>query len=456
MSHGCDAINQGRHQYERSSLAESSDTTNAKTRGQRIALDVIRTAHHFFPDLYDRLESITDPRKRRGYTLTEILLGGIFLFICKEGSRNAMNLDRDKEQFAANFRVLFGKELPHMDTVDDVLRLVKVDELERLKAALVASLIEKKVFHSTRLLDRYYRVAIDATGIMSVVKGHCPHCLHKTSKNGVTTYFHNLLEAKLITPTGFAISLASEWIENVGDYEKQDCELKAFRRLAVRLKQLFPRLPIAIHADGLYPKAPFFDICQANDWRYVVTLKDGSLKNLWEEIELSPNTRNVRTVWHPEKNQRQTYRWLSGLQYNGRSLSWVECLEERGEEKSRFVYVTDIDINSDNAIELATSGRLRLKIENEGFNTLKNLGYALSHKYSRKSAATMKNYVSLMHIAHLIDQLYLLSAAAQTLLRGKQTIKDLWKEFVASLTQLAIAASDALIARSKRIQIRFG
>ena len=95
---------------------------------------------------------------------------------------------------------------------------------------------------------------------MNVAAGHCDHCLHKTSKNGVTTYFHYVLEAKLITPNGFAISLATEWIENPSSYDKQDCELKAFKRLAWKMKKFFPRLPICIHADGLYPSKRFFEI----------------------------------------------------------------------------------------------------------------------------------------------------------------------------------------------------
>ena len=215
-----------------------------------------QTIHHFCPDLPARLELIVDPRERREYSMTEILMGAIFLYICKEDSRNAFNNDRAKDAFKANYETLFGKRLPHMDTVDTVLRGVNNDEIERLKA-----------------------------GVMSVNKGHCLHCLHTTSsKSGTVTYFHNLLEAKLIMPNGFAISLASEWIENPADYDKQDCEQKAFKRLAERLKSFFPRLRICIHADGLYPNAPFFEICQANDWRYIVTLRDGSLKSLWEVI----------------------------------------------------------------------------------------------------------------------------------------------------------------------------
>lgn len=53
-----------------------------------------------------------------------------------------------------------------------------------------------------------------------------------------------------VTQNGVSISLISEWIENPVDqaYDKQDCERKAFTRLAARLKQAFPRLQILILA----------------------------------------------------------------------------------------------------------------------------------------------------------------------------------------------------------------
>jgi len=446
------------YNYERSELAKLSDTSHAKTKGQQIALDLRRTIDHFFPDLYARMEVIYDPRKRHDYSMTELLLAAIFLFICKEGSRNAFNNDRAKEPFLANYEALFGKRLPHMDTVDDVLRELDNKELERLKASLVSTLIEKKVFGKLRLLDTYYRVAVDATGVMSVPKGHCDHCLHKTSKNGVVTYFHNILEAKLITPNGFAISLCSEWIENPEDYEKQDSEQKAFKRLAAKLKSLYPRLPICILADGLYPNAPFFETCKTNDWRYIVTLKDKSLKSLWEEIDLELLTqmKNTRSWSHPQQNKRRTFRWLLGLNYRGHQLSWLECVEVSGEKTARFVFLTDIEADFDNAIELVAAGRMRFKIENEGFNTLKNGGYGLSHKYSRVSGQAMKNYISLMHIAHLINQLYELSSLVRPLLGAKETLKNLWKDFLGSLTHLRMSREQVLLSLGVRVQFRYG
>ncbi|QEC72383.1 hypothetical protein FSB73_12560 [Arachidicoccus ginsenosidivorans] len=51
--------------------------------------------------------------------------------------------------------------------------------------------------------------------------------------------------------------MASELLSNEGKgfYDKQDCELAAFSRLADQLHKLFPRLPICLHLDGLYANA---------------------------------------------------------------------------------------------------------------------------------------------------------------------------------------------------------
>jgi len=51
---------------------------------------------------------------------------------------------------------------------------------------------------------------------------------------------------------------------------------------------------------------------------------------------------------------------------------------------------------------VSQTGRLRQKIENEGFNDQKNQGYALEHKFSRVSFPAMKNYkfISVMNKAY--------------------------------------------------------
>jgi hypothetical protein len=239
-----------RHLARRQAKQRLSGT--AMSRGKAVVCELFKTLQHFFPDLLERLRQLEDCRGKSDYGLSEILMAGIALFMFQQGSRNAFNNKRQEAKFKKHYQKLFKLRLLHLDTVHRVLCRLADTQLERLKQGLVKTLLEKKVLHPYRLFKRYFVVAIDATGTMRFAEPHCEQCLHQTSTSGKTRYFHNVLEAKLITPNGFAISLATEWIANpIGEYDKQDCERAAFVRLAAQLKRLYPRLPIL--ADRRWP-----------------------------------------------------------------------------------------------------------------------------------------------------------------------------------------------------------
>ncbi len=255
-------------------------------------------------------------------------------------------------------------------------------------------------------MGKYYFVAVDATGTQTFDHKHCEHCLTKTSKNGVTTWFHYVLQVKLVTSSGLSISLASEFIENQPgrDYEKKDCEQKAFIRLSAKIKKHFPRLPVRILADGLYPNKNVFSICRKYGWKFIITLKDGNLKTFQQEVDLLAGTRKEREVFWSDKIwcTKLKYKYLNGIEYENYNYSWVSCEEDKTHllnnlnEKNRFVYMTNIEQIPDIAISTADGGRLRWKVENEGFNTQKNLGYELEHQFSRVSYTAMQNYYQLL------------------------------------------------------------
>jgi hypothetical protein len=319
------------------------------------------------------------------------------------------------------------------------------------------------------LFGKYFIVAIDATGVVSFDEKHCEQCLHRTHENGHISYFHHVLEAKLVTPNGFCISLMTEWIENpLEEYNKQDCERKAFVRLAENLKNDYPHLPICLTADSLYPSESFFEICQNNDWRYILTFKEGTIQSIAEEAEaLDKIDLHRRTDLRIEGQKRidQVYRWVNSIDYQDYSIHWLECMEsiqqinedpcEENTSTTRFVHLTDFPINADNVITLSRSGRLRWKIENEGFNEQKNLGFAMSHKYSRVSYLAMKNYYQCLQIAHLFTQLMILNSRFQKLLIGKTTIKHLWVLMIGFLLYIRIKTKKLREQKTQKIQIRF-
>ena len=432
-----------------------------------------RTIRLHFPELFDWMREVDDCRKKASdYELAAHLTACLAMFLFKAGSRNQYNQYREDIQFQKNYQRLFGFAMPHGDSVQNVMALLDVDQIERLKRRMVQALLQRKTFHGSRYRGRWYRIAVDASGAGSYDHPRDGQCLTRTSKSGKTTYFHSVLEARLVTPNGFSISIATEWIENPegGEYDKQDCERKGFTRLAATLKKAYPRLPLLILADGLYPYEGFFAICKANQWAFCVTFKDGNLPTVWGEVlELqalqSQNTR--RDVCHrPDGNTVvQVFQWVTGVDYQGHALHWLECKEtiepiktsEDEPKTTRFVHITDLPVNAGNIADTSHNGRLRWKIENEGFNTLKNGGYGMEHQYARKSYDALKNYFQFMQMAHLIHQLMTLNTRFQEgfmTAKNHPTLKNLWLDLVAVMQWVELDGQELERIGSTRRQFR--
>ena len=70
------------------------------------------------------------------------------------------------------------------------------------------------------------------------------------TRDGKTKYYKYVLEAKLVFGD-IVISLDSEWIENTSmntEKDKQDCEINAFKRMAKRIKENYPKYRFIILA----------------------------------------------------------------------------------------------------------------------------------------------------------------------------------------------------------------
>lgn len=328
-----------------------------------------------YPRFNELLNSLPDHRRRRTYQVAEIMMAGLAMFIFKRGSKH--NTDQlFTPGFEQNFITLFGTRLPVMETVHKFLSQLPPQELEALKYTLVKGLIAKRVLEKFRFLNRYM-VAVDGTGIFSFDKEPFPGCPSKTSKNGKTTWQAGLLEAKIICFNGFSISIATEWYVNGDDIGiKQDCEQKAFVRLAKKLKKHFPRLPIIIAADSLYPNDTFFTICKEHNWGFILTFKEGCLKTLWQEVNsLYPLEENQNKAQRTNNTKySETSMFISDLEYNGKHcLHWCEYTRDhrQADMQERFVHISNIAITKENVWDISFYGRLRWKIENEGLTPRK-------------------------------------------------------------------------------------
>ncbi len=175
------------------------------------------TAQHFFGGFERLFGNVTDPRHPVyiTYPLPSVLATGMLLFLLRLGARRQVNLMlRQNGPSSAKFQALFNiKTCPHGDTLDQTYKRLEVPQVQEVVTGTVETLIRKKVLYRYRLRGRYFLVVIDGTGVLTFPERHCPHCLTVTH-NGHTTYYHPILEAKLVTRDGFVFSLMTEFVEN--------------------------------------------------------------------------------------------------------------------------------------------------------------------------------------------------------------------------------------------------
>jgi len=453
---------------------DTSPLVDSDIQQQEALLSIfLVTVQHFFGGLNSLFHPVSDPRDPLHiiYPLPALLTAGLLLFVFRLGARRQINaLLRDNSCSAAKFQALFGVAgCPHGDTLNVAFARLDPEGVQQVLTDMVDALIRAKVLYPHRLFDRYFLIAIDGTGMLTFPRRHCSHCL--TLKRGDRTiYYHPVLEAKLVTATGFVFSLLTEFIENPDQHpSKQDCELKAFYRLAERLTQRFPRLPICLVLDSLYAGGPTLARCEAYHWKYIITLQDDSIPSLNEDFRaltqlLPDNHLRVRTGC--QNRIRQDFRWVNHIVYvdsetHAHTLAVVECLETKpdrdGRSKcTRFKWITNITVNSNCVVTLANQGgRVRWKIENEGFNVQKNGGFELEHAYTRNPTASKVFYL-LLQMAHTLAQLIERgSVFRRAFPAGVGSAKNIALRLLEAWRNLRVSAERIQCMLDVRCQIRF-
>ena len=186
---------------------------------------------------------------------------------------------------------------------------------------MIRRLVRNKKLHRW-LVAGSYPIAIDGTQKAVRRDLLSPEWLQRRinagTDNEYTQYYVYVLEAHLAFANGLTLPLLSEFLnyaEGDTSHDKQDCETRAFHRIAHRLKAAFPRLPIMLLLDGLYPNGPVIQACRRNHWQFMIVLKDESLPSVWEEYEglrkLDPG-QEVCMTWG---NRRQRYTWVNDIEY---------------------------------------------------------------------------------------------------------------------------------------------
>lgn len=386
-------------------------------------------------DIYHCFRKIPDPRKlssTASMSFVDILMSGLAVFGLKFPS--LLKYDQNRHTLDRNLLSLYHIALPPSDSY----MRERLDELDPrfirpVFKKLFAKLQRGKCLEGFEFLDGHYLLSLDGTGEFSSGSVRCPQCCKKEHKNGSVTYYHQMLGACIVHPDQKnVIPLCPEPIQNGDGSAKNDCERNAAKRFMDHFRREHPHLRVIILGDGLASNAPYIRMLEERKMKYLLGAKPGDHKSLFATLEASEEAKYYEAS--DEKGVFHQFRFLNDVALNTSNpdvrVNILEYMQTNSKGKeTRFSWVTNIHITKNNAFVLMKGGRARWKIENETFNTLKNLGYNLEHNYGHGQKYLSTILCLLMLLAFLVDQIQGMSCSLfQAVKKRAASFQFLWEK----------------------------
>lgn len=360
--------------------------------------------------VYRQFQKIPDPRKlpkTSSISFIDVLMSGLAVFGLKFPS--LLKYDQYRDVLDGNLKTLYHINRPPSDTyLRERLDELNPTFLRQAFKKIFAELQRGKCLEEFEFLEGHYLLSLDGTGEFSSSKVSCEQCCKKEHKDGSVTYYHQMLGACIVHPEkSNVIPLCPEAIQNGDGSEKNDCERNAAKRFIEHFKREHPHLRVIVIADGIASNAPYIRLLEENRMKYILGAKPGDHKFLFDLISVSEEAKDHEVM--DDRGFFHQFRYLNDVPLNKSNpdvrVNVLEYMQTNPKGKEiLFSWVTNIRINEDNIFALMKGGRARWKIENETFNTLKNLGYNFEHNYGHGKKYLSTILCLLMMLAFLIDQ----------------------------------------------------
>jgi hypothetical protein len=363
----------------------------------------------------ESVESIEDKRNKEKctYTLKDAYISAFAMFYLQDPSLLEFQR-RFQEQIQKNNLVtVFGvNEIPSDTQLRTIIDNHDYEPIMKVFFEYLSRLQRGKVLEQYKHIGGKYLITIDGSDYFHSESVTCRKCLKKETREGVH-YHHQILQSTIVHPDKRqVVPLRPEFIRNGDGKAKQDRELVAGKRLIGKLRASHPMLEGVIVGDDLYSNQPFIETIKKKGFSFLLVAKPTSHKSLYEDVEGLRRSKLLNRYEYTDgKGRKHIYEWENGLVLNGREdsvrVNFVEyTIIEKGKVNYRNSFVTDMEIREDNVKEIVLAGRARWKIENEGFNTLKNHGYHLEHNFGHGENNLSEAFFLLNLIAFFMHQIF--------------------------------------------------
>jgi hypothetical protein len=419
-----------------------------------------------FGDMLDGLRrSLTViPEHRKGrntqYEIEDAGLGAFSVFYLQSPSFLAYQQQMKEHQGRDNAKSLFGIEDIPTDT-----------HIRNLLDPVDPCLLREpfwEIYHLVQVsghLDSYRHVggtllcSIDGTRYFSSEKIHCANCTVYEHKDQ-TLYAHMVMAAVLSAPgQPHVLALEPEFIVPQDGHDKQDCEQQAIKRWVKRNAERFADWSVTVLTDDLHSHQPLCELLLEYKFHFILTCKPESHEALYQELELltkvtdAHQTKTIRR-WTGRRHEQWRYHWVVQVPLragaNALRVNWCEVTvvrEDTGEQVYHNAWITSHALNADTVGEVADAGRARWKVENEGFNVLKNQGYQFEHNFGHGQQHLSAVLLTMLFLAFLFHSvLHLTCPMYQAIRHAVGARRNFFDHLRALTTYLYFPSWDEMIA----------
>jgi hypothetical protein len=405
----------------------------------------------------ERLLEIEDGRQQGkvDYTLHDCAMSAFAMMFFQDPSVLEFQRRMEESINCNNLKTMFNVvSIPKDTQLRDVLDRCPLNPLDKVFADFFYHLQRSKQLEAYQFINGMYLMPVDGSQYFSSEKINCPSCLTTTSKKGVVRYHHSILQAVIVHPDNKqVIPLAPEAIQNTDGTEKQDCEINAGKRLIKKIRKTHPKLKIIVGGDDLFSNQPFIDELKAAGMSFILVAKPSSHKILFEWFtELKQLDGASRLQFTDLKGRQHFYEWVNEIPLNGtKDADQVNFFHYQLIDKGKITYhnswVTDIVIDENNVVQLVKGGRARWKVENEGFNTLKNQGYHIEHNFGHGQHNLSMIFFLLNLLAFFVHQIFELTDLHYQKCRAKFSArKEFWNQLRCTIRILLFKTWEQLLA----------
>lgn len=408
--------------------------------------------------LAETVQRLPDTRvqDRVRISLRDSYLSAFALFYLQDPSVLEFQRRFEDQVQSNNLRGVFGIESIPSDTrLRELLDAPVAGFLNSVFREYLRRVQRSKQLERYRFLDAGYLLTLDGSEYFASENVHCARCLKRTKSDGAVEYYHQMVQPALVHPDlRQVLPLAPEFISQHKGASRQDSETSAAKRLIKGLRSQHRQLPAIVVADSLYSTMPFITELQALRFSFLLVAKPDDHKSLFQDIEGLRRGEGLKRLVRTVKGKCFLYEWTSevalGADPKSPLVNFVQLSisDANGKVSYRCSWVTDLPLEEVGIEKVVRAARARWKIENEGFNTLKNHGYHLEHNFGHGSKYLAEAFFLLNLLAFFIHQIQeLVDELYQKARAGFSSRIEFWNVIRASFRIMLFTSWDQALNR---------